>query len=57
MIERRYKCSECENALFDSVYGEFKCSIKQIVMRNIEVADCEHYNKGKPGISKNIKES
>lgn len=48
-------CKNCANAIFDPVWGEFKCSIKQHVMYTDSV-DCDDYETGKPSISKETPE-
>ena len=39
-------CSKCKHAIFDEVFGEYKCGIRHIRIYNPEkYAGCEHYEK------------
>lgn len=46
------KCTACENAIFDPVWGEYKCSKKQRNVKPELDADCPDYKEGKPKESK-----
>ena len=47
------KCSTCGNAIFNALWGEYKCTIRQHVIFQPELyKDCEHYNDGTPKESK-----
>lgn len=39
-------CKTCSNAIFDPVWGEYKCSIKHVYTS--ESVDCPDYKKGNP---------
>ena len=45
-------CKTCKNAIFDPVWGEYKCSVLQRRVRSEPVTNCRFYKKGKPAISK-----
>ena len=50
-------CATCRFALFDEKWGEYKCSKLELYVYNIEImTDCENYQKGNPGVSKDIPE-
>lgn len=47
------KCSTCENAIFDMLWGEYKCTVRQHMIFHPELyKDCEHYKNGTPKESK-----
>lgn len=54
------RCDNCKNAVFDEMFGEWKCRVyqRQIVeMNGIDSAfemDCMDFHNGKPGLSKKI---
>lgn len=49
-------CKTCKNAIFDEIWGDFKCKHSHLVVYNPEdVNGCVHYEKGKPKISENNK--
>lgn len=39
------KCADCENAIFCESWGEYKCAVKEMHMRDIIM--CDQYKKGK----------
>lgn len=41
-------CVNCEHAIFDEVWGEYKCRIKEHVVYNYEHVGCDSYKKGTP---------
>jgi hypothetical protein len=46
-------CTNCANALFDEVWGEYKCKeVCHVIYDTDGQVDCIYYKKGKPGISK-----
>lgn len=47
------KCSTCENAIFDALWGAYKCSVRQhsILFPDL-YEDCEHHKNGTPKESK-----
>lgn len=49
-------CKTCKNAIFDPVWGEYKCSVLQRRVRSEPVTNCRFYKKGKPAISKEEEE-
>ena len=48
-------CKNCTNAIFDPVWGVFKCSISEVAIYN-DTTDCADYEAGKPSISKETPE-
>lgn len=39
-------CKECTNAIFDEIWGEYKCKVYQHVIYEVEDAeDCGKYKK------------
>lgn len=48
-------CMECKNAIFDEVWGEYKCGINKNWIMYAHL-DCEHYAEGKPQLSKHTYE-
>lgn len=50
------KCGTCANAIFDALWGEYKCSVRERVIFAHEVyKDCEYYKPGEPKESKRNK--
>lgn len=46
-------CLTCENAIFDELWGEFKCKVREHrVYQPLGTKTCDHYKKGKPTESK-----
>lgn len=46
-------CKTCEHAIFDPVWGEYKCSVRQTTIPILlDSAECKSYKKGTPAISK-----
>lgn len=41
------KCSECSNALFDPIWGEWKCKVTENFVY-YPVFNCENYKEGTP---------
>ena len=50
------KCSNCEKALFDIVWCEYKCSVHKRVATDAEIVNCEYYKNGTPKESKRTRE-
>ena len=51
------KCECCSKALFNPLWGEYKCSVTKRMAKNYELKNgCEQYKNGKPGISKGTEE-
>ena len=48
------KCTQCENAIYDSIWGEYKCSVYKRSVVLSEIANCEEYKKGTPRESKDF---
>lgn len=45
-------CETCANAIFDEVWGEYKCIVLGHVIDDLdEIVDCSAHKKGKPKIS------
>lgn len=46
-------CKNCEHAIFDLLWGEYKCKVRQT---NIPIllnsTECKSYKKGTPAVSK-----
>lgn len=49
---KEFKCNKCENAIFDPVWSECKCSNKQRYVKPELDSDCPDYKEGKPKESK-----
>lgn len=48
-------CETCANALFDPLWGEYRCSVTKRKATDEEVKNgCNQYKNGKPGVSKGI---
>lgn len=41
-------CAKCGNAIFDPLWGDFKCSIRQHVVYNHKNVECDDYKEGEP---------
>lgn len=41
-------CVNCGNAIFDEIWGDYKCSIYKRHVYDHEIVGCKHYNKGEP---------
>ena len=47
------KCSECVHAIFDPLWGEYKCEIlKTVAPGPSGVIGCKDYKKGQPKVTK-----
>jgi len=44
-------CQNCKNALFNELWGEYKCKLKQIVINILEDL-CPDFVEGTPEVSK-----
>ena len=40
-------CKTCEHAIFDEIWGDYKCKKYEIIVHPDERLDCESYKKGK----------
>lgn len=49
-------CTTCGNAIFDTVFGEYKCGISKTYVRTPLNVRCENYKEGKPMDSKDMHE-
>lgn len=49
-------CAECKNALFDKIWGEYKCTITQHTIYQSNNVDCGTYKKGEPEEAKDVTE-
>ena len=45
-------CKTCKNAIFDPLWGDFKCEIHKVIIHPDQKLDCEHYKEGTPKKSK-----
>lgn len=46
-------CPNCKNALFNELWGEYKCTKREItIYKPTDEAECEYYENGSPGLSK-----
>lgn len=43
-------CNTCSNAVFEALWGEYKCGLNQVTYNNLVV--CGDYKKGQPQDSK-----
>lgn len=50
-------CKNCANAIFDQVFGDYKCSITQVSVDPDSVVDCEDHANGNPTVSKDLPEN
>lgn len=51
-------CQTCRRAVFDPVFGEYKCSVKKIIIYNLaEKEGCPDYKEGTPMESKKLREA
>lgn len=49
-------CKTCKNAIFDEIWGDYKCKVNHLVIYNAQdVEGCVYYKKGEPKISKDNK--
>ena len=52
------KCETCLKAIFDPLWGDFKCSVTKVRATDEQLKNgCDEYKKGKPEISKGIDEN
>lgn len=49
-------CKNCANAIFDQVFGSYKCGVSQVSVDMGYVIDCRDYEKGNPTVSKDFPE-
>lgn len=50
-------CTNCKNALFDEIWGEYKCKIdkkKHSLEGQLAGARCGYHKKGTPGIAQGV---
>lgn len=46
-------CNTCGNAIFDELWGDFKCSVYKHTVYSYRHEDCKDYKEGTPKPSKN----
>lgn len=47
-----YKCKECVHAIFDPLFGEYKCEVlKTTAPGPFGVVGCKDYKKGEPKVT------
>ena len=46
-------CITCGNAIFDTVFGDYKCRIKKVTIYDLANLDCADHKDGTPVDSKN----
>lgn len=47
------KCKTCEHALFNELWGDYKCAVSGLyIYKDEDCQDCTDYKKGTPGIAK-----
>lgn len=49
-------CKNCTHAIFDQLWGSYKCGIKQTSVDTHFTVDCPDYEEGNPTISKDVPE-
>lgn len=49
-------CTTCAKAIFDKIFGEYKCSVSKTYVRTPLNVRCENYKEGKPKDSKDMHE-
>lgn len=47
-------CKNCAHAIFDQLFGDYKCDITQSSVQTHFTVDCPDYEKGEPTISKDM---
>jgi hypothetical protein len=47
-------CKNCANAVFDTLWGDYKCKEYQVIVHPDQKIDCELYKKGNPAEGKGI---
>ena len=53
LTESEKACKECKHAIFDEIWGEYKCEIlKHKIYHPIAVDECLYFEKGNPQKSK-----
>lgn len=50
-------CKNCTNALFNKLFGEYKCDITHVSVNSHFTKDCPDYEKGNPTVSKDLPEN
>lgn len=45
-------CKTCEKAIFDEIWGDYKCKVDEIIHDPDKKMDCENYKPGSPTMSK-----
>lgn len=51
-------CANCEHAIFDETWGEYKCEVfERRVYILLDSSECPEYKKGQPKVSKAEEES
>ena len=47
-------CTNCGNAIFDEIWGDYKCSVYKRAVSTNEHVGCKQYQEGTPKTSKNV---
>lgn len=47
-------CKTCEHAVFDPLWGEYKCTVKEHYIYGDIEHECPDHKEGTPAISKDI---
>lgn len=47
-------CKTCEHAVFDPLWGEYKCTVKEHYIYGDVDHECPDHKEGTPAISKDI---
>jgi hypothetical protein len=58
--EKMDDCRNCTNAIFDEIWGEYKCKIdkkRHYLDGKATNTKCGYHKKGTPAISKNVPEN
>ena len=48
-------CINCGNAIFDELWGDYKCSVYKRAVHDHEHVGCKQYQEGTPKKSKNVR--
>lgn len=58
LIDKTQSCMNCTYAIFDPLWGDYKCSKKERFCTGDELYrnNCDIYNRGKPSVSKERKD-
>lgn len=50
-------CKNCAHAIFDQIFGDYKCDITQASVNTHFTVDCPDHEAGNPTISKDFPEN